>query len=194
MLWRTEDGTAKAGEDYESRSGTLFWEANNTNNFTKGILIPLIDDGLDEPEEIFKVILSHPIYVQYDDPKLTNERGSMELTVTIQDDNEPSGLYFQPMARVLEGSPASTQSVSIAVRWNEVSGQTVSVDYATSDDSAIQEQDYRFSSGTLTRPAEAEGESLEKTMMIPILRDNRDEQNKTFYLDLSNPQNIELGK
>ena len=40
----------------------------------------------------------------------------MELTVTIQDDDEPSGLYFQPMARALEGPPASTQSVSIAVR------------------------------------------------------------------------------
>ena len=152
MLWRTEDGTAKARKDYESRSSTLFWEANNTNNLAKGILIPLIDDDLDKPEEIFKVILSHPIYVQYD-PELTNERGSMELTVTIQDDDEPFGLYFQPMARVLEGHPARTQSGSIAVRWNEVSVQAVSVDYATSDGSAIQKQDYRFTSGTLTGAA-----------------------------------------
>lgn len=172
----------------------MFWEVNNTNNLAKGILILLIDDGLDEPEEIFKVILSHPIYVQYDDPELTNERGSMELTVTIQDDDEPSGLYFQPMARVLEESLASTQSVSIAVRWNEVSGQTVSVHYATSDGLAIQGQDYRFTSGTLTWPAGAAREAWEKTIMIPILGDDRDEQNKTFYLDLSNPQNIELGK
>ena len=77
----------------------------------------------------------------------------MELTVTIQDDDDPSGLYFQPMTRVLEGPPASTQSVSISVRWNEVSGQAVSVDYATSDSSAIQGQDYRFTSGTLTGAA-----------------------------------------
>lgn len=95
--WATEDGVAKAGEDYESNGGTLTWEANNTNNLAKGILIPLIDDGLNEPDRTFKVILSHPIYVQFD-PELMNEREEMELTVRIIDNGESGGLYFQPVA------------------------------------------------------------------------------------------------
>lgn len=45
----------------------------------------------------------------------------------------------------------------------------------------------------MTWEAGADGEDLEKTITIPILGDNEDEQNGTFYLKLSNPQNIELG-
>lgn len=106
------------------------------------------------------------------------------------DNDEQGDLYLQPVARALEGPLASTQSVSITVRLNEISGQAVSVDYETSDGSAIQWQDYQFQSGTLTRPAEY---ISERYIAAPILGDNIDERNETFYLELSNPQNIELG-
>ena len=99
------------------------------------------------------------------------------------DNNEPGDIYLQPVARVLEGPPASTQSVSITVRLNEVSGQAVRVDYATSDGSTIQGQDYQFQSGDIS----------ERYIAAPILVDNIDERNETFYLELSNPQNVELG-
>ena len=96
------------------------------------------------------------------------------------DNDDPSDIYLQPMARVLEDPPAGTQSVPITVRLNEVSGQEVSVDYATSDGSAIAGQNYRRTTGTLTWPVE---DTSERYIAGPILGDNIDEQNKTFYLE-----------
>ena len=168
-----------------------FWEANNTNNLAKGILIPLIDDGLDEPEETFKVILSNPIYVQFD-PELINERGEMELTGTIQDDDEPSGLWFPPMAEVKEGNPEETAQVAVVFFiLREASGQAVSVDYATSDGSTTQEQDYRRVSRTLTWPA---GEISERYIAVPILEGQQRRAERDFLFGVEQCAEHRIGQ
>jgi subtilisin family serine protease len=59
----------------------------------------------------------------------------------------------------------------------------VTVDYQTSDGTAIAGSDYTATSGTLSFAA---GETS-KSFMIPIVNDTFDEQNKTVNLTLSNP-------
>jgi hypothetical protein len=54
----TADGTALAGTDYTPQSGTLSWADGDIAD--KTITIPIVDDQLFEPSEIFSVALSAP--------------------------------------------------------------------------------------------------------------------------------------
>ncbi|HOD04888.1 MAG TPA: Calx-beta domain-containing protein, partial [Anaerolineaceae bacterium] len=52
-------GTATAGADYTTASGTLTWAAGNTNSQT--FSIPLLDDSLVEGDETVILTLSDPV-------------------------------------------------------------------------------------------------------------------------------------
>ena len=54
--YATSSGTARAGQDYEATSGTLTIPAGATR---RAILVPIIDDDLDEPAEVFTIRLSN---------------------------------------------------------------------------------------------------------------------------------------
>jgi hypothetical protein len=56
VQYKTIGGTAVAGSDYQSRSGTLSWLAGEKG--IKVFLVPIISDGLVESAESFKVRLS----------------------------------------------------------------------------------------------------------------------------------------
>ena len=65
----------------------------------------------------------------------------------------------------------------------------MTVDYATTDGTAEEGDDYTATSGTLTF---APGEDA-KTIPVPTLEDEMDEGNETFTLDLSNPVGATIG-
>ena len=73
-------------------------------------------------------------------------------------------------------------SISFDVTLNRPATQTVTVDWATADDTATAGSDYTANSGTLTF---AQGESS-KTITIAILNDSIDEGSETFFVNLSN--------
>ena len=54
--YATATGTARASEDYEATSGTLTFPAGTTR---RTIRVPIIDDDLDEPAEVFTIRLSN---------------------------------------------------------------------------------------------------------------------------------------
>ena len=54
--YRTRDGSAQAGEDYEAASGTLTFSAGAS---TKTIEVAVLDDAHDEGEETFTLALSN---------------------------------------------------------------------------------------------------------------------------------------
>ena len=56
IKYETVDGTAKAGQDYTARSGTL----NYTNQISMSFSVPISNDTKDEPTESFRVRLSDP--------------------------------------------------------------------------------------------------------------------------------------
>lgn len=82
-------------------------------------------------------------------------------------------------AEVDEGPDAELKFV---VKLSRARGTTVSVDYATEDDSATAGADYTATSGTLTFAA---GETT-KTIIVPVLNDAHDDDGETMKLTLSN--------
>ncbi|MCU7892237.1 MAG: S8 family serine peptidase [Candidatus Thiodiazotropha sp. (ex Ustalcina ferruginea)] len=83
-----------------------------------------------------------------------------------------------------------TKRLVITVRRLGGSAGEVSVDYHTSDGDARERRDYSGTSDTLTF---ADGETL-RSFEVPILDDQLDEENESFYLTLSNPRgSVSLG-
>ncbi len=75
-----------------------------------------------------------------------------------------------------------------AVTLSKASGEVVTVDYATSASTASEGSDYTAQNGTLEFPAN----SRRQTIRVPIAGDAVDEENETFTVILSNPQNAAL--
>ena len=82
--YATVGGSATAGLDFPSQSGTLSFAPLET---TKTIVIPILDDGLVENDEAFKVVLRNP-----SGGALLGEPSVSEIT--IQDDERPGSLDF----------------------------------------------------------------------------------------------------
>ena len=78
----------------------------------------------------------------------------------------------------------SSGAIAFAVTLSAASGEAVSVDWATSDGTAVAGTDYTAASGTLTF---APGETR-KTVTVTLLDDVHDEGTETFTLVLSNPR------
>ena len=60
---------------------------------------------------------------------------------------------------------------------NQASEQTVTVDYATSDETATAGEDYTAKTRTLTFPA---NRTASQTITVSVANDDRDEANETF--------------
>lgn len=85
---------------------------------------------------------------------------------------------------VAEGVAGTTQA-NFTVRLSNVTGQPVTVQYATANGTAVAGVDYTATSGTLTfEPGE-----LTKTVTVAVSGDALDELDETFVLNLSNAGN-----
>jgi len=163
------NGTATAGVDYRDTSGTLtFAPGEKVKLFT----VPILNDGLKEANKTFRLTLSNPAG--------GGVLGSLKTaTVTIVD-NDP-GIQFEFNQYWVQENEA-TLTVKV-LRGNDVDLPLFTVDYATTNLTAIAGQDYTETRGTLTFAA---GETV-KTITVPIEYDEQQEANKGFRLTLSNP-------
>ena len=180
VMWTTANGSATAGQDFGTlgsavqRTGVLSWLAGNAT--PKTIVIPIINDAVNEGDETFTVVLSAPSTgIVLGAPSTA--------TVTITDDDIPpeSELAFtQPKYLVLENAP----NVVLTVNRNIISGfgRAASVHYATQAGTALATSDYTTTSGTLTWPI---GDSAPKTITVPIINDTVAESSETFKVLLS---------
>jgi VCBS repeat-containing protein len=168
VAYTTQNGTAVAPGDYTTTSGTLTFAPGETS---KTITVPIAVDNATESSENFKVVLSAP----------TNATlGTAEGTVTITDDDGPGTVQFSSSTYTVDES-AGTITITVTRTGGDAAG--VTVQYATSNGTAIAGSDYTTTSGTLTFAA---GETS-KTFTIPILVDAVLEQNETLNLTLSSP-------
>jgi hypothetical protein len=87
-------------------------------------------------------------------------------------------------AAVTEGN-SGTVSAVFTVSLSAASTQTISLDYATADDTATAGSDYVASSGTLSFPAG----TTSQTLAIVVNGDTSLEANETFLVNLSNATN-----
>ncbi|MFW6063011.1 MAG: Calx-beta domain-containing protein [Chloroflexota bacterium] len=168
--YATSDGTAKAGDDYEEAEDELVWEPNDSSPQT--IEVSIVDDDLNEDDETFRVDLSRPQNAVID---------TSSATVTIVDDDDTPTLVASSVT-VDEGDGEA----EVVVQLDGASSREVTVNYATSDGSATEGQDYTGASGTLRWES---GEDGEQSFTIPIEDDDIHEDDETIRVTLSAPAN-----
>jgi hypothetical protein len=176
--YATVDGIAIEGSDYNkvARSTLTFAPGQTTKNIT----VNIIGDTTFEPDETFKVDLINP----------TNATlGSAKSGTGTIVNNDPQTMIVINNISFLEGD-SGTKTATFAVTLSNPSSQTISVDYATANGTAIEGSDYnKVARSTLTF---APGETT-KNITIGIVGDTVIELDETFKIDLSNPTNAILG-
>jgi hypothetical protein len=173
--YATADGTAIAGSDYTAVSGTLNFAPGE---LTKTVFVTILDDNLFEnADETFTFNLSGPTGGAI----IT----SPTSTITIIDSQFKPQMFVALPVKVNEGD-SGTSNLAINVMLSTPSVQVITVDYATSNGSAVAGSDYVAVSGKLTIPAG----SASGTINIPIRGDTTIEPDETFTLSLSNATNV----
>ncbi|MYH27712.1 MAG: hypothetical protein F4137_02425, partial [Acidobacteria bacterium] len=173
VAYGTADGTASAGLDYTTTTGTLTF---STTEQTQTISVPLLDDSVREDTEHFTVELSNPTGAALAD---RTGRG----TITDDDTGRDPGLAIFDAQAVREGGTALFR-----VRLSTQSNQSVTVAYRTVDGTAEAETDYTANQGNLQF---APG-TVEQTIVVHTLNDGATEPTETFTVELSSASNATL--
>ena len=170
----TADGAATAPADYTATSGTVTFNPGQTS---RQIVVQVRGETLNETNETFSVNLSNP----------TNATiaGSGFALGTITNDDAIPTLSINNVT-ALEGG--STTNFVFTVTLSAASGQTVTVDFATANGTAVAPGDYAANSGALTF---APG-SLTQTITIQVVGDAIAEPNETFTVSISNATNATI--
>ncbi len=162
--------SAKTPEDYtDIAPATLIFAPGET---VHTLTVDVIGDIFDEDNETFSVNLSNPV-----NTVILDAQG---LGAIVDDDDPPEMSIFD--ADVTEGDTGFVNAV-FTVTLTEASGKTVTVDYATENDSAAGGTDYLII-GTTTLTF-APGETV-ATIDVPVRGDAVDEDNETFNVNLQN--------
>jgi hypothetical protein len=170
VSYTTSDATAQAGVDYIGRSGTLTFLPGETSKAVSDI----IGDMQIEEDETFNIIVTGPA-------------NAMQATGTILNDDIPRPLVFIGNAEVAEGQ-AGVSALTFEVVLSKPGEQTITVDYATADGTAVAGLDYAPQASTLTF---APGETS-KTITIMVLGDAVYEANETLLVNLTGAANATI--
>jgi len=174
VTYATADGTAQAGSDYTAASGKLTF---NPGEKTRTVTVTVTSDALNEADESFFLTLTDPA-----NAVLIDAQGQ----ATISNDDPLPALSIADVA-ANEGN-AGPATFTFTVSLSAASGQTVTVNYATADGSALAPGDYQSAAGALTF---APGETS-KTIDVFVNGDSAFESNETFVLNLTGPDNATL--
>ncbi len=169
----TSNGTATAGQDYTAAGSTLNWSSGDSG--TKDIVIDITNDNNDESDETFTVTLNSATGATLGSDTVA--------TVTIVD-NDDAGEVALSVSSVNVEEDAGTVSIDVT-RTGDDDG-AISVDYATSDDTASAGSDYTAVDATLNW---ANNDSATKTITIDITDDAVTEGDESFTLTLTNATN-----
>ena len=183
--YRTVNGSAVAGQDYESASGTLTFAEGERSKY---IRVLVCHDGIDESTETMTLQLSNPVR--------TKLEGNGSATGSIRNNN---GSGAKPCATGISVSDVSypepninhlrRQKMQFEVSLNQADPGTVTVDYRTVEGTATAGEDYESASGTVTfRPGQTR-----RTVKVVVVADAHDDPGETFTLRLSNPSGAYIG-
>ncbi|XP_067115278.1 sodium/calcium exchanger 1a isoform X13 [Osmerus mordax] len=186
--YRTEDGTANAGSDYQFTEGTVVFKPGETE---KEIRIDIIDDDIFEEDEHFLVhlsnvkVISEGTGVRHSEANHVDTLAGLGLpctaTVTIFDDDHAGIFTFE--------EPVMTISESIGmmevkvIRTSGARGVVV-VPYKTIEGSAKGGgEDFEDTHGAL----EFQNDEIWKTLAIRILDHEEYDRRASFYIELQEP-------
>jgi Calx-beta domain-containing protein/VCBS repeat protein/FG-GAP repeat protein len=175
VSYATANGTAVAGQDYVSASGTLTFPPFTT---VRTVAVGVIGDLIDEPNETFLLNLSSPV-----NATITDGQG----VGTILDNDPPPAVSIGDCA-VLEGNAGSVPC-NFTVVLTSPSSFTAGVSYATADVTATAGSDYTAAAGTLTFTPGTSSQPV----AVSILGDTVVETDETFVVNLTGPTNATLG-
>jgi hypothetical protein len=176
VSFATADGTAAAGTDYLTTLGTLTFTPGGAT--TQNIAVPVNGDLLDEADETFFVNLSNPVNATIAD-------GQGLGTIL---DNDPPPMVSINDVTMAEGSGGGTTPFTFTASLSQTSGREVTVNFATSDDTAQAGSDYIAASGTVTFPPG----STTQPVTVMVVADMKFEANETFAVNLSGATNADI--
>lgn len=172
----TSDGSATAGLDYVTTTGTLTWADGDGADQT--INVPIEDDAIVESAETINLLLTRPtggatigslaagtIRI-LDNDTLTTTPGALQFTSGAYSASEKDGMVELVVERV-----GGTQGA-------------VSVSYATASGSAQEVTDFTAQVGTLDWP---DADNSTRTIEIALIDDLDDEGVESFSVALSTP-------
>ncbi len=174
--YATANGSAEAGTDYTATSGTLTFPAGDTS---KSFDVAIMDDARDEPDQTFLVNLAGPSHSLITDP---------QATITIVDDDELPTISITDLEKAEGSAEPATTPFALQASLSGPSEKTVTVAFATADDTAIVPADYVAAAGTVTfEPGETT-----KPVTLQVEGDTRVEFDENFFVDLTAPVNATL--
>ncbi|XP_060951753.1 sodium/calcium exchanger 1-like isoform X8 [Limanda limanda] len=186
--YRTEDGTANAGSDYQFTEGTVVFKPGQTE---KEIRIDIIDDDIFEEDEHFLVYLSN---VRVTSEGAGSEGGGANhvdalaglglpctATVTIFDDDHAGIFTFEePVVTVSE----SIGRMEVKVVRSSGARGVVVVPYKTTEGTAKGGgEDFEDTHGVL----EFDNDEIMKTVTVRIIDHEEYDKQATFYIELQEP-------
>ncbi|MGI8807007.1 MAG: Calx-beta domain-containing protein [Acidimicrobiales bacterium] len=170
--WSTRQGSAAAGSDFVAVPLTdLSFAAGEV---TKTVSVTVHSDTLDEGEEMMEVYLSAPIGAV-----LADEQGR----ATIVDDDPATGLVINDVIEFDEEAGGTIGAEFTITRSGNTTGPS-SVTWSTADGTAIAGADYVAVPPTTV--SFAAGETT-KRISVTVIDDAVDEENETFFVNLSSP-------
>ncbi|XP_056104681.1 sodium/calcium exchanger 1a isoform X8 [Rhinichthys klamathensis goyatoka] len=187
--YRTEDGTANAGSDYQFTEGVIFFKPGETE---KEIRVDIIDDDIFEEDEHFLVHLSNVKVISEGTDNGNPGANHVETlaglglpstaTVTIFDDDHAGIFTFEePMVHVSES--IGTMEVKVA-RTSGARGVVV-IPYKTTEGTAKGGgEDFEDTHGVL----EFQNDEISKTIKVKILDHEEYDKHANFFLELQEPE------
>nr|XP_055040461.1 sodium/calcium exchanger 1a isoform X2 [Misgurnus anguillicaudatus] len=187
--YRTEDGTANAGSDYQFTEGVIVFKPGETE---KEITVNIIDDDIFEEDEHFLVHLSNVKVISEGtgngNPGVNHVETLAGLglpctaTVTIFDDDHAGIFTFEePMVHVSES--IGTMEVKV-VRSSGARGVVV-VPYKTIQGTAKGGgEDFEDTHGVL----EFQNDEISKTIKVKILDHEEYDKHANFFIELQEPE------
>ncbi|XP_028620912.1 sodium/calcium exchanger 1 isoform X3 [Grammomys surdaster] len=193
--FRTEDGTANAGSDYEFTEGTVIFKPGETQ---KEIRVGIIDDDIFEEDENFHVHLSNvrvSTEVSEDGILESNHTSTIACLgspstaiITIFDDDHAGIFTFEePVTHVSE----SIGIMEVKVLRTSGARGNVIVPYKTIEGTARGGgEDFEDTCGEL----EFQNDEIVKTISVKVIDDEEYEKNKTFFIELGEPRLVEMSE
>uniref|UniRef100_A0A672FRU6 Solute carrier family 8 member 1b n=1 Tax=Salarias fasciatus TaxID=181472 RepID=A0A672FRU6_SALFA len=192
--YRTEDGTANAGSDYEFTEGVVVFKPGET---VKEIRVGIIDDDIFEEDENFLIHLSSVkvLTSEGEEPEEGESANHVDsvaclglpstATVTIFDDDHAGIFTFEePVCHVSE----SVGTMEVKVLRTSGARGVVMLPYKTMEGTARGGgEDFEDTHGVL----EFQNDEIFKTIKVKIIDDEEYEKNKTFYIEIGEPRLVE---
>ncbi|XP_061821907.1 sodium/calcium exchanger 1b isoform X3 [Nerophis lumbriciformis] len=192
--YRTEDGTANAGSDYEFTEGVVVFKPGET---LKEIRVGIIDDDIFEEDENFLIHLSNVKMLTSEGEEPAEDESANHVdaaaclglpstaTVTIFDDDHAGIFTFEePVFHVSE----SVGTMEVKVLRTSGARGVVMLPYKTVEGTARGGgEDFEDVHGVL----EFQNDEIFKIIKVKVIDDEEYEKNKTFYVEIGEPRLVE---